>query len=73
MVGAQNSDPTIRGSATVRSKAKSGNPKLPKGYGAMKGRISFRADIDLTKPIAAQVFKARPAGGKRDPQIAPAA
>jgi len=38
------------------------NPKtgqyLPlKGYGALKGQIAFRTDIDLTKPIYEQVMK----------------
>jgi hypothetical protein len=32
--------------------------ELPlKGYGALKGQITFRTDIDLTKPIYEQAMK----------------
>lgn len=37
--------------------AKSGRVVTVRGLGAMKGRLSIRDDVDLTKPIAAQVLK----------------
>jgi len=37
--------------------AKSGRTVTVRGLGAMKGRLSIRDDVDLTKPIAAQVLK----------------
>lgn len=37
--------------------AKSGRIVTVRGLGAMKGRLSIREDVDLTKPIAAQVLK----------------
>lgn len=36
---------------------KSGRSFQLKGYGALKGLIAFRDDIDLTKPISEQVMK----------------
>lgn len=37
--------------------AKSGRLVTVRGAGALKGRLSIREDVDLTKPIAAQVLK----------------
>jgi hypothetical protein len=37
--------------------AKSGRLVTVRGLGAMKGRLSIREDVDLTKPIAAQVLE----------------
>lgn len=42
---------------TVVRDAKSGRLVTVRGLGAMKGRLSIREDVDLTKPIAAQVLK----------------
>ena len=39
-----------------------------KGYGSMKGRIAFREDIDLTKPIWEQVFGLRSVRKQAAPQ-----
>jgi hypothetical protein len=41
----------------VARDAKSGRVVTVRGAGALKGRLSIRDDIDLTKPIAAQVMK----------------
>jgi len=72
MGAAQRLSRTIRGSASS-GESRNGKPQLPKGYGAMKDRIQFRTDIDLTKPITEQIFKTSRAGGRRSPRIAPAA
>lgn len=37
--------------------AKSGRLVTVYGVGALKGRLTIREDVDLTKPIAAQVLK----------------
>ena len=37
--------------------AKSGRVVTVRGLGALKGRLTIREDVDLTKPIAAQVLK----------------
>ena len=37
--------------------AKSGRVVTVRGLGALKGRLPLREDVDLTKPIAAQVLK----------------
>lgn len=42
---------------TVVRDSKSGRFVTVRGLGAMKGRLSIRDDVDLTKPIAAQVLK----------------
>lgn len=44
-----------KGSNYVVHDTKSGLSYKLKGYGALKGKITFRDDIDLTKPIAEQV------------------
>lgn len=36
---------------------KTGQYLTIKGYGASKGQMAFRTDIDLTKPIYAQAMK----------------
>ena len=41
---------------TVVRDAKSGRLVTVHGVGALKGRLSIREDVDLTKPIAAQVL-----------------
>jgi len=45
------------GSDFVVHDKKSGRSFPLKGYGALKGQIVFRSDLDLTKPIAEQVAK----------------
>lgn len=56
------------GTVTVRD-AQTGRTLTVRGAGALKGRLNLRKDIDLTKPIAAQVFKdigsSGPASAKR--------
>ena len=56
------------GTVTVRD-AQTGRYLTVRGAGALKGRLNLRKDIDLTKPIAAQVFKdigsSGPASAKR--------
>jgi hypothetical protein len=37
--------------------AKSGRVVTVRGLGALRGRLTIREDVDLTKPIAAQVLK----------------
>jgi hypothetical protein len=46
-------------SQTVRN-AKTGKMVTVRGVGALKGRLSLKRSVDLTKPIAAQTLK----GGK---------
>jgi len=46
-----------KGSAFVVHDQQTGCSYPLKGYGALKGQIAFRGDIDLTKPIAEQVAK----------------
>ncbi len=46
-----------KGSKYVIRDTKSGRFFQLKGYGALKGQIAFRRDVDLTKPIAEQVTK----------------
>jgi hypothetical protein len=48
-----------QGSQLVIRDGKSGRSFPLKGYGALKGQITFRPDVDLTKPIAQQVAKPR--------------
>lgn len=48
-------DPTL--TERVVRDAKSGRLVTVRGAGALKGRLSIRGDVDLTKPIAAQVLK----------------
>lgn len=43
-------------SITVRD-AKTGRIVTVKGAGALKGKLALKKSIDLTKPIAKQVFK----------------
>jgi hypothetical protein len=48
------------GSTTTESivrDVKSGRVVTVRGLGALKGRLSIREDVDLTKPIAAQVLE----------------
>jgi hypothetical protein len=45
------------GSEFIVHDKKSGRSFPLKGYGALKGQIVFRNDLDLTKPIAEQVAK----------------
>jgi len=42
---------------TLVRDAKSGRLVTVYGLGALKGRLAIREDVDLTKPIAAQVLK----------------
>jgi len=49
-----------QGAAYVVRDPASGAAFQLKGYGAMRGLITFRADLDLTKPIAEQVAKGKP-------------
>jgi hypothetical protein len=51
---------------------KSGRSFKLKGYGALKGQIVFRGDIDLTEPIAAQARKSE-TRRKEAPRKAPKA
>jgi hypothetical protein len=55
----------------VRNKT-TGETVLVRGYGSMKGKLALRADIDLLKPIAEQVFEGK-ARSRRKSKVAPAA
>ena len=43
---------------TVVRDPETGRPYTLRGAGALKGRLDLREDIDLTKPILAQVLRA---------------
>jgi hypothetical protein len=50
---------------TVRN-AKTGEFVTVRGVGALKGALTIRKGVDLTRPIAAQAVKrADPGGGKK--------
>jgi hypothetical protein len=53
------------GSHHIVHDKKSGRSFKLKGYGALKGQIAFNPDIDLTKPIAAQVTRMEDASAAR--------
>jgi len=37
----------------------------PRGAGALKGRLQLKKSIDLTKPIASQAMKGKPASAAK--------